>query len=230
MATNKRLVDLTEYKSVLPYASELFGIFQPLLGWRSRRIEERFQEGFRRDQRAILERLKREFAGAVDVSYATNSVTIGLEPGTLSGSRKRAYDSVLLEILASRLPATGTPTPADWERVLAAGAVEDTLEGEVAKHYAGAWGDIMTPPANASGGDTVVRVASAAAAATATRNRVSAFQQQLEYESAVAGMLVHLLRERRFGVLQELFLGINFCIGGHFVVKVNVWMGRSCRW
>ena len=32
MTTNKRITDLTDYTSVLPYASELFGVYQPMIG------------------------------------------------------------------------------------------------------------------------------------------------------------------------------------------------------
>src|SRR6266480_4249564 len=32
-----------DYKGILPYASELFGIYQPLLGWKSRIIRERYE-------------------------------------------------------------------------------------------------------------------------------------------------------------------------------------------
>ena len=37
----KRLSDLTSYKGILPYDSELFGIYQPLLGWKSNRMRRR---------------------------------------------------------------------------------------------------------------------------------------------------------------------------------------------
>ena len=40
MGTNKRLEDLTAYKGVLPYASELFGVYQPLIGWKSKRTQQ----------------------------------------------------------------------------------------------------------------------------------------------------------------------------------------------
>ena len=48
----KRLVHLEDYKSVLPYASEIFGVYQPLFGWRGQRSIRRLTEGFgeRRDQ------------------------------------------------------------------------------------------------------------------------------------------------------------------------------------
>lgn len=39
------------------YASEMFGVYQPLLGWKSKRIEERFRKGFLNDQRKLLETL-----------------------------------------------------------------------------------------------------------------------------------------------------------------------------
>lgn len=35
---------IDEYKGILPYASELFGIYQPLLGWKSRLIAKRYEK------------------------------------------------------------------------------------------------------------------------------------------------------------------------------------------
>ena len=32
-------IDLKPYEGVLPYASELYGIYQPLLGWKSQRTD-----------------------------------------------------------------------------------------------------------------------------------------------------------------------------------------------
>ena len=43
----QRITDLTDYTSVLPYASELFGVYQPLLGWKSAIIQKRYDK-FRR--------------------------------------------------------------------------------------------------------------------------------------------------------------------------------------
>ena len=34
-----------QYKGMLPYASEIFGIYQPLLGWKSRITLQRFERG-----------------------------------------------------------------------------------------------------------------------------------------------------------------------------------------
>ena len=31
----RRTRDLSQYRDILPYASEIFGVYQPMLGWRS---------------------------------------------------------------------------------------------------------------------------------------------------------------------------------------------------
>jgi hypothetical protein len=66
MPNVKRITDLTDYASILPYASELFGVYQPLLGWKSKRIQERFNRGFQNDKPFLLEKLKREFASIIE--------------------------------------------------------------------------------------------------------------------------------------------------------------------
>src|SRR5690554_3939739 len=49
--------DLTPFTGVLPYASELYGMYQSLIGWRSRRTTERIHNGFRQFQAEFVERL-----------------------------------------------------------------------------------------------------------------------------------------------------------------------------
>ena len=56
MVSAKRIIDLTDYTTILPYASEMFGVYQPLLGWKSKRIEERFNSGFENDKNSILQK------------------------------------------------------------------------------------------------------------------------------------------------------------------------------
>jgi hypothetical protein len=69
MATNKRLTELIDYTSVLPYASEMFGIYQPLLGWKSKRIAHRFEQGFQNYKLGLIDKLKTHFTGHVNVHY-----------------------------------------------------------------------------------------------------------------------------------------------------------------
>lgn len=37
-------LNLDDFKETLPYASELFGVYQPLLGWRSQIIRRRVEQ------------------------------------------------------------------------------------------------------------------------------------------------------------------------------------------
>lgn len=119
MTTVKRITDLTQYAFVLPYASEMFGVYQPLLGWKSKRIEERFNQGFQNDKPFLLEKLKREFAAIVDIKYKENNqVDIQISPGVLEGGKIRSFDSVVLERVSAELPAYKDYDPSVWSRVI----------------------------------------------------------------------------------------------------------------
>src|SRR5436190_23679790 len=105
MATVKRIADLTPYTSVLPFASEMFGVYQPLLGWKSKRIAQRIAIGHTNDRPYLLDRLTRQFAGMVDIAYVgAQQVQIRLKPGILAGGKTRFFNSVLLEKVAAILP------------------------------------------------------------------------------------------------------------------------------
>ena len=49
-----RFSDLTSYKGVLPYSSELFGVYQTLLGWKSARTLRRYLRGYTLDRAQLL--------------------------------------------------------------------------------------------------------------------------------------------------------------------------------
>ena len=69
MATVKRIADLGQYSGVLPYASEMFGIYQPLLGWKSKVIAERIERGLAKDKGHIARNLAREISPLVSLEY-----------------------------------------------------------------------------------------------------------------------------------------------------------------
>src|SRR5262245_29629503 len=125
MSAPKRITDLTSYTTVLPYASELFGVYQPLLGWKCKRIDQRYKEGHERDKRSILDKLKREFADAVTIDYREgNQVSIQVRPGVLKGGKIRPFDSAVLDRIAQKLPTHDKYTPAIWAEVLAPARME----------------------------------------------------------------------------------------------------------
>jgi hypothetical protein len=95
MATNKRLTELIDYTSVLPYASEMFGIYQPLLGWKSKRIAG-FEQGFQNDKLGLIDKLKTHFTGQVDVHYLPDCQTrVQIRPGALMRAVSRCSTASL---------------------------------------------------------------------------------------------------------------------------------------
>jgi hypothetical protein len=65
--------DYSQYKDILPYASEIFCVYQPLLGWRSRRIQGRVEKGFNNDLSRAFESLYKKFKGRL--AFTTRRVS-----------------------------------------------------------------------------------------------------------------------------------------------------------
>lgn len=203
MTTVKRIMDLTQYASVLPYASELFGVYQPLLGWKSKRIDERFNQGFRNDRPLILDKLKRQFAGVVDIKYRENNqVDVQVRPGVLEGGKFRRFDSVVLERVAAALPAYEAYDASVWTKVIRPEFLDTILKKDVAAIYTSTYAEIRKTenpryrvadrPGATGGVDTKIAA-------------IAAFEHQLQYESAVAGTLLYLVKERNDQALKEIF-------------------------
>jgi hypothetical protein len=181
MATNKRITDLTDYTSVLPYASEMFGVYQPLLGWRSKRIEERFDEGFQGDKTQILDLLRKEFVGLVDIQYKDDAtVNIQINPGTLQTRKFLGFDSIVLDQISMKLPAEGVTKSSIWHDAITRDTIGNILNGEVVKNYTGAYADLMRSTAGATGFVDSKEVIAAAATNTSVisqRTKVAAFER-----------------------------------------------------
>jgi hypothetical protein len=109
MTTVKRITDLTDYTGVLPYASEMFGIYQPLLGWKSKRIAQRFTDGYRNDRAALLdklERARRYLKHVSDVRLRSSASGLRSTTGFHSSCRKRfSPTSIPLKRLRAASPS-----------------------------------------------------------------------------------------------------------------------------
>ena len=203
MTTIRRPVDLTAYASVLPYASELSGVYQPLLGWKSSRIRSRFGEGYERDRPLLLDRLKREFSGLAEIERTEEDrLRIAISAGILEGGRFRAYDSVVLQRLAASLPAYDDYQPRVWASVITQPAIDAVLSEDVVKYYSRVYDDMRSaePPRLSTGAR-----AGTADDRTSRAAELGALAHHLQYESAVAGMLLLLVRHENHDALRELF-------------------------
>ena len=84
----KRIDDLKQYSAILPYASEIFGVYQPLLGWKSKRMVERATRGFEEDKKQLVKRMIARYSGKYSLAVSTDPQ----EPGF---SQVQMADSIL---------------------------------------------------------------------------------------------------------------------------------------
>ena len=198
MATNKRITDLTDYTSVLPYASEIFGVYQPLLGWKSKRIQERFMKGFLNDRNKILDTMAGKFTGNVkmDLSQIENCRIniLDIKPGVLSNGVKKKLDSILLDTISQRLPLFEEYNDEIWETHINEDHINIALREFVVHHYQSAYINIC---------ENFGRLADIPGADKASLQ--NSLVSQLNYESSLGGMLLQLKSQKNFIALKEIF-------------------------
>jgi hypothetical protein len=186
----KRLLNLTPYNGILPYASEIFGVYQPLLGWRSKRIAERVERGFAQDVAQVNRILQAKFDPRFKVEVESERGLpriVELEPAVLKTSRTRSTGTFLTDAIARDLPPLERYDESIWEALVERDRVVELLAREVvpAIHK---WSE-DNPPAQR------VRGASHA----------QAVARQVQRESVIAGYLLHLRRLKQFNLLKEIF-------------------------
>src|SRR5689334_13813568 len=101
MVANKRLTDLTSYTGVLPYASELFGVYQPLLGWKSRLAKSWLARAAGAHAVSRINRFATHFQNRVPISVNADCAVQaeGLHPAEFRGPRLREQSArILVEI------------------------------------------------------------------------------------------------------------------------------------
>jgi hypothetical protein len=215
MTAIKRITDLSDYTSVLPYASEPFGVYQPLLGWRSKRRVRRINVGVNAERRGRLLALGRHFEGRVEVTFnEAGYVTDGrMEPGVPRGPLVReASGSLLLAAVAERLRERGEePRGEAWLDIVNEQELTDLLNRQVFGAYLDEYrqhrGD--EPPSGqprlqaATGGQPQPQAATADPAVR--RALHDATVGGLGQESALAGLLLRLADEHRYDELRSLF-------------------------
>jgi len=206
MPTNKRITDLTDYTSVLPYASEMFGVYQPMIGWKSKRLAKRLSQGIVDKQNALLQGLAKQFVGVATSKFIQCDATISLEVGEIQRfKRMKNNSSVLLQSLITSLPTDHFPTPQEWEELISKQVLNDRLNRVVIKAYRDSYSEqcrairslavpqINNPPA------FLLQLA------LKTKQLESNIRRLLEEESALAGALLSIVEQKLFPQLEMIF-------------------------
>lgn len=109
MPAPKAMLNFSGYVGTLPYASELTGTFQPMIGWKGKRSQDRFDSASARDARKLLDRYAQSFEPDVampDLGVSGGpSDPIELSIGKMPSQRRAQNGSRLLAIIARSLPA-----------------------------------------------------------------------------------------------------------------------------
>ncbi|PFP69929.1 hypothetical protein COK07_29455 [Bacillus thuringiensis] len=131
----KRITDFSNYKGILPYDSELFGVYQSLIGWKSKRILNRIKlKTFPLLPLSnMFENKKREIINA-DGFIQAGSIEVGgfVEPQLVPHD-----SSIILKEIYQKLQTFGRiPQDGDeWHHLINEGFLHDKLNDTVQKHY-----------------------------------------------------------------------------------------------
>jgi len=198
--------DLAPFTNVLPYASEIFGIYQPMLGWSSRRMRRRVERGFANDVDHVLRAIRARFQSQFTLSLVDDAQTpriAKLAPAALSATAGTAGGSFVIDAIARELPPESQYDPSIWARVLHPDRVSDALAKAVVPRIM-EWRDEAAGGRLRGGGAGAERK-SADRSGPGREDIDQASAAQLHRESVVAGYLQFLHENKQFDALHRMF-------------------------
>ncbi|MFY7940281.1 MAG: hypothetical protein ACOVOX_05165, partial [Burkholderiaceae bacterium] len=192
----KKISDLQQYKDVLPYDSEIFGVYQPMIGWRSKRMRDRIDRGFKADRlnlsRLLYEQLKPDFEMKLGERGQLEAIT-SLNAAAAKPTLRDGSGSFLLDALSKELPRNAGDDEALWDRLVDPRKIDGLLSQEVVPKLMD-W-HRTSPPG--------LRTPTSEQHSTEAASELAL---QLQRESRVAGYLLHLKQNKQYGLIKDLFL------------------------
>jgi hypothetical protein len=212
MTTNKRITDLTDYTSVLPFASELFGVYQPMIGWRSAIKKSRYRAGLAESQQGLLRALTANYVGVANPTFSLSDCTVSVDKigiGRLAGPSVTSDDnSVLMQAIAATLPSSEPPVEQAWETLINPDLLGSLLNSTVVDHYAHEYEE-QCREVHSRSGQTGAYLSRQDFTSIDLQAQLDVLvlveKQRINYESALAGVLLDLIQNRQFAQLESLF-------------------------
>jgi hypothetical protein len=213
MATNKRLQHLEDYKTVLPYASEIFGVYQPLIGWKSARKINRVKAAIRSEKAGLLSRLGQDLVCTAAIAFDHECVMTApaLKPAVPAGPRLRTHASIVVRRIQSELMRLGIVpgTEAEWAQFINDEALTNVLQSSVVDYYRRLSIDkchyIAQLPKRARENDHEFQLRTAHLVEDSQRDIRAAVND----EAVVAGVLKRLLDSHRIRDLASIFFELD---------------------
>ncbi|MFJ6026605.1 hypothetical protein ACIQCN_04000 [Pseudarthrobacter sp. NPDC092424] len=189
--------ELERHIGVLPYDSELFGIYQSLLGWKSARAQARFGPALTRDRRQAIDRIAGQFIPQVDARFDEGcGIDFRVGAGVLVGGVTLGHSTQLMNAIAELLPPLRDYDEAQWDGLLSPDRVDELLRGPVSDRLQRAYRELCDTPLQLRRHDDEDSI---------RLLKQNSLRTQLDAESAVAGALLHLVAQKQFTVLRTLF-------------------------
>lgn len=204
MASPKRITDLKQFQNILPYASEMFGVYQPLLGWKSRRMQKRIMTAVQKDQSQAIHRFAKLFSSYAEIDVRDpRNMNVMLETGKLVDGKTRISDSMMLQQLSTQLPSYDKYTPAVWDSYLTEATISKTLKEGVSNHVKKSF-TLQRAPLTGTGANLMAMEHTMNAVASTTSS-TKVLQAQMHRESAMAGAVQYLAKTKQYSILEKLF-------------------------
>lgn len=124
-------IDLKKFERTTPYASELYGVYQPMLGWISESIRSRIDDGERAVRSRYLDRLlpafraKYDYKPTGDPREAEFAIHLAVPAASTRGPINGALNSVIGTRVQTMIQQQGQDDPAAWNEFTA----PDFLQG-----------------------------------------------------------------------------------------------------
>jgi hypothetical protein len=187
----KRIRNLQEYKDVLPYDSEIFGVYQPLLGWKSKKTAKRYESGFLSFRDRILQNLATKLRPVYTAQFGENCQLDVAQIRPAAPQDGFTHVSFVMQAVARNLPPLAEYRDSVWaQRAIKNDELQVVLTDQVRPAVMVRYRELCTAQLNR-------RMMMRTAEQTATA--------MLESESRLAGLLIMLRDAKAYSALKDLF-------------------------
>lgn len=190
-----KISNIKEFKYRLPYASELFGVYQPLLGWKSKRIQKRITKGFYIDKAKMMNvaysRCKGEYKVNLDEDFTFDRIA-NINVGEIVNTTHN-FDTILMQEIEKILPTEREMNDEKWKELINKESLTHMLSSTVTTNLTKWMAHGELPQTIMSIGERI------------QDDKIEILKGKVNRESVVAGVLSDLIKNEQYDHLNQIF-------------------------
>lgn len=198
----KKISSIKEFKYTLPYASEIFGVYQPLLGWKSKRIQKRITKGFYIDKLKMMNvacsQYKGEYKVNLDEDFTFDRIA-NINVGEIVNTTHN-FDTILMQEIEKVLPAEREMNDEKWKELINKESLTQMLSSTVIENLTEWMAHGELPK-------SIMRIGERIQDA-----KIEILKGKVNRESVVAGVLLDLIKNEQYNHLNQIFYKPNYDI------------------